>query len=270
MSTQEHWAKLAYRWANVGSPLRPTIEDQHIFAHLLQLSNNVPRRALILGVTPELRTLPWPKNSTVKALDQSHDMIGAIWSGKSEEAIVGNWLEMPFPINSFDCAVCDGGLHLLGFPEDHQAFVNSIFSVLAPGGCLAIRLFAKPVVEETISHISQRLVRGAIGSFHEFKLRMLMALQRDPESGISVKDAYERIVECFEKSGTHLVYEKGWSPQEIETLKAYESSPSIYHFLSEEESISQFTKNGCFRELARNRGTYSMADQCPIILLQRT
>lgn len=269
MSTPEHWARLAYRWAAVGSPLRPATEDQHIFANLLQLSNNIPRRALVLGVTPELRSLPWPKGTTIAALDQSEDMIGAIWSGDSREAFVGNWLHMPFPKESFDCVVCDGGLHLLGFPDDHIAFVQSVWGVLVPGGIFAIRLFAMPYQRESVSQVSEQLADGAIGSFHEFKLRMLMALQSDPVSGVRVADAYEKIVECFERLGSQLVSRRGWTLDEIETLSAYQASPSVYHFLTEEDSVLQFTKSGRFREVARARGTYSFAKQCAIILFQK-
>lgn len=269
MSTPEHWAELAYRWAAVGSPLRPTAEDQRIFADLLQLSNNIPRRSLILGVTPELRSLPWPPGTTITALDQSEDMIGAIWSGESGEAFVGNWLNMPFPNESFDCVICDGGLHLLGFPDAHLALVKSVWDVLILGGFLAIRLFAMPSQGLTVSQVTEQLADGAIGSFHEFKLRMLMALQSDPISGIPVADAYGRIVDCFERSGRHLVSKRGWSLDEIETLGAYQFSPSVYHFLTEEDSILQFTKSGRFREVARVRGTYSFAEQCAILLFQK-
>ena len=40
------------------------------------------------------------------------------------------------------------------------------------------------------SNCTRRRSRGSIGSFHTFKLRFLMALQRSARAGIAVKDVY--------------------------------------------------------------------------------
>jgi len=270
MTQAEHWQFIARRWSNVGSPLRPIQEDQRIFSDLLDLRRSGPLRALILGVTPELKNLPWPEHSSITAIDRSVDMIHAIWPGDRTEAVEGNWLQMPFADDSFDCVLCDGGLHLLDYPEGHQALVESVSRVLSNSGYFAIRLFALPNREKNLPEIFSAVERGEIGNFHIFKLQVLMALQTDPEVGVSVQHAYAAIHSWVGGDFEKLAIRTGWPLEQIQTLESYRNTTSNYHFLSEEESISALTRSGHFRLLDIRRGNYMLSEHCAILLLKRT
>jgi SAM-dependent methyltransferase len=270
MTQAEHWQFIAKRWSNVGSPLRPIQEDQKNFSDLLNLRTSGPVRALILGVTPELKNLPWPENSVVKAIDRSIDMIHAIWPGEKTNAVKGNWLQMPFADESFDCVLCDGGLHLLEYPDGHQALVESIYRVLSSCGFFALRLFALPSEREKLADVFSSVERGEIDSFHEFKLRVLMALQTSPQVGVSVRNAYDTIQSWAGGDFKDLSNRTGWPLEQIQTLESYRDTVSNYHFLSEEESISALTCGGRFRLLERRKGSYRLSQHCAILLLERT
>jgi SAM-dependent methyltransferase len=270
MTRAEHWQFIAKRWSNVGSPLRPIEEDQRIFSDLLDLRNSGPLRALILGVTPELKNLPWPELSVIRAMDRSVDMIHAIWPGDPTDAVEGNWLQMPFAEESFDCVLCDGGLHLLEYPDGHEALVESVYRVLSSSGRFALRLFALPARKEHLGDVFSSVGRGEIDSFHAFKLRVLMAIQASPQLGVSVRNAYDTIYSWARGNFQELSRRTGWPLEQIQTLESYRDTNSNYHFLSEDESISALTCGGRFRLLDRRRGSYTLSQHCAILLLERT
>ena len=270
MIPAEHWQFIANRWSNVGSPLRPIAEDQEIFSDLLGIQDSGPLRALILGVTPELKNLSWPEHSVVKAIDRSVDMIHAIWPGEKTDAVEGNWLQMPFADESFDCVLCDGGLHLLEYPDGHQGLVESVYRVLSTSGRFTLRLFALPARREPLEDVFSSVERGEVDSFHAFKLRVLMGLQTSPEVGVSVRNAYYTIHSWVGGDFQDLSNRTGWPLEQIQTLESYRDTASNYHFLSEEESISSLTCGGRFRLLERRRGSYRLSQRCAILLLERT
>ncbi|MCX5742901.1 MAG: class I SAM-dependent methyltransferase, partial [Proteobacteria bacterium] len=109
-----HWVHHARQWARIGAPLRPGPEDVAIMA---SLTGGV-RRALLLGVTPELATLAWPADATLVAVDRSRAMIGAIFPSTQirAQALVGDWCALPLADGAIDLAVGDGCLTNLPYP----------------------------------------------------------------------------------------------------------------------------------------------------------
>jgi SAM-dependent methyltransferase len=269
MSTPEHWQRISRRWNLVGSPLRPIAEDQEQFTRLLELETSPALRGLILGVTPELRTLAWPVGSDLWAVDRSPDMIQAIWTGPQDRAVNGNWLELPWPAEAFDRVLCDGGLHLLQFPGDQMELARSIARVLRTGGTFALRLFALPSAPQTVAQVLADLRDGRIANFHEFKLRMAMALQPDPRTGVILSGVHDEILRACGGDLAHLVDQTGWPADVVGTLESYRDSPNVYHFLTEEESVATLTSQGALRLVGRGVGTYPWAVHCPILLFAK-
>ncbi len=264
----QHWEKIAERWRHVGAPLRPCPADVAHFSDLLGLRQAKALRVLILGVTPELFALNWPAGTVVKAVDRSPEMIGALWPGRPEAAVQADWARMPFEDASFDCVLCDGGLHLQSYPSGHQALVNSITRVLSPGGRFLVRLFALPMRPERTEAILEDLDGGGIPNFHGFKLRLAMALQTSSEAGIVLDRVHRYVVESA-GGPAHIAQKTGWPAAEVATIDSYRNSTNTYHFLTEPDSITILTSSGGLRLESRCENVYPLGDRCPVLALRK-
>jgi SAM-dependent methyltransferase len=248
----------------MGPPLRPCPDDIRHFSELLRLEPDRPLHALILGVTPELFHLDWPAGTVVRAADRSQKMIEAVWPGPPDAAMEANWLDMPYDDSTFDRVVCDGGLHLLGYPEEHRLFIDSIARVLKSNGRFVIRLFALPIQQETTHTIADDVWARRIPSFHVFKLRLAMALQRSSREGIPLELVFRQFVNMV-GDPARLVLMSGWPVEEVSTISSYENSRDVYHFLTEEASIDALTLSGVFELESRAVSSYTLGERCPIL-----
>jgi SAM-dependent methyltransferase len=267
-ATQHHWETIAHYWRHVGAPLRPVGDDARHFAELLELADGKPRRALILGVTPELHGLPWPRGSVVRAVDKSAEMIKYIWPGPATDACHGDWRTLTFPEDSFDCILCDGGLHLLDYPAAQQALPGILARLLHPKGHFVIRLFAWPEPRETPETVLADLRAGRIGNVHTFKLRLTMSLQTAPEEGIVLHRVYDRIMTEF-GSLDGLQELSGWPRAEVLTLTSYRESTNRYHFLTRAASIATLETGGHLRLDRTLENQYPLGKRCPVLSFRR-
>ncbi len=270
MIAAEHWQQISRRWKSVGAPLRPGEDDVRHFAELLGISRAAPFRSLILGVTPELYSLPWPEGSTVLAADRSPEMIACIWPGPAEAAHRADWLELGFADRSFDAVLCDGGLHLQGYPEGHTRLAHSVSRVLSDDGRFLLRLFALPPEPQTVHDVWGDLEQGKVANFHELKLRMAMALQTIPARGIVLGDVYDAILGHVDGRLGLIADQTGWPPEQVETIESYKNSTNSYHFLSESESVAALTASGRLVLHGRKVGRYPLGERCPLLLFQKT
>jgi len=269
MGTNGHWQHIAKRWDLVGSPFRPCAQDVELYRQALSLPSSDPWRGLILGVTPELQRLDWPAGSTVVAADRSEPMIRAIWPGPFTSAHVAQWDDLPFEDGSFDRVVCDGGLHLQLFPEGHARLVRSIARVLRPGGRLVIRLFTLPTRRETAGELMEVLHAGGIPDFHCFKMRLAMALQEDHRQGIQLDLVFRQLI-SLAGDLDQLAERTGWPIAEIETVRSYQDSHEVFHFLTEKQSIDALTEGQWLSREGTWFGKYPLSERCPVMAFQRT
>lgn len=264
-----HWETISRNWSNVGHPLRPNPDDSKNFAKLLKLSGKSPVRALILGVTPELYALKWPQASHVLSVDCSGEMIGAIWPGPAGSAFLSNWLELPFPDESFDRVLCDGGLHLLDYPGGQQRLAQSIARVLKPSGIFAIRLFTKPSRYEPPSNVVSDLRAGKIPNVNILKLRLAQSLQKTPEHGVVVGEVFSALTEQF-GSLDGLQSATGWPQEQVATLNSYDRSSNCYHFLTEQQSVEVLCSGDFMKLSQRMESQYALGDRCPLLSFTRS
>jgi len=242
--------------------------DAANFSALLNLPARPPLRALILGVTPELYSLDWPSGSTVCAVDQSSEMIGAIWPGPSEHAFNANWLDLPFEDETFDCVVCDGGLHLLSYPNGQMQLSDSIARVLKPGGQLVFRLFSLPEVPETPTTVMAAVRAGEIPNTNVFKLRLGMSLQEDSSAGVILGDVFDSVIAEFgDLDGLHTV--AGWPWDEVQALLSYRVSTNCYHFINDAVSAKVLTTNPQISQVKRVESNYALGERCPLYLFRK-
>ncbi len=103
----------------------------------------------------------------VAALDISPDMLAvartlALSEGPAVEWHEGSGIDMPFPEASFDLVLCQQGLQF--FP-DHQAGLNEIRRVLAPGGRAVVSVWrdldGQPFMKAIEVVVARHVVSGA-------------------------------------------------------------------------------------------------------------
>lgn len=222
---------------------------------------------MLLGVTPELVTMPWPSHTRLLAVDRSPGMIRSVLPGLADadvDAVCGNWLDLPLPTASVDCVVGDGCFTVLESLGDHRLLSSEVRRVLDPQGIFAIRLFVQLPERETVDQVFDELSAGAIGNFHVFKWRLGMALQKSQEAGVGVHEIWQR----WHKAGisAHSLSQRtGWPVEEIQTIDAYRDAPARYTFPTLEQAREVLHDD--FRELACEVPGYELGRRCPTLLL---
>jgi SAM-dependent methyltransferase len=264
-----HWPAAAHCWAELGPPLKPHSEDLDTYDELLATfpQQDGPLRALLLGVTPELYFLLARRNALVLAIDHTQAMISAVWPGSPSEVLCAQWQKMPLPSTSYDLAFCDGGFHLQTYPHQQDSLAEELGRVIVPGGIVAFRLFVPPRQPESRTAVLEALLTGQIPNLNVLKLRLGMALQDEPSSGVRLGDVY-REVAAIEPSLSSLAERLGWPLQHLSAIETYRDSPIRYHFVNEAQVVESF-RHGGFHLVCLRYHHYELGDRCPIAVFRR-
>lgn len=266
------WQAHSTQWDLVGPPIRPGFQDHEYIErgiHIWTSAYGSPR-ALVLGVTPEMVSLNWPGNTVLLAVDCSRMMIDSVWPGYPEPgkgALCANWLDLPLADSSCDIAVSDGPFSVLRYPEEYSALLRNLHRVLSPDGIFAFRIFIRPEIPENADAVYRAALDGGIGNFHAFKVRLLMSLLADTETGVRVSDVWESWIKDG-PSPEHLSSRCGWPVDQINTIEAYRGQETIYT----SPALSEFRKlliiEG-FQELKYLQPNYELGERCPTFILRR-
>ncbi len=269
------WPKVAYFWQQIGPPLRPAAEDiefaRRTLADWLSENRRHSPRGYILGVTPEYFHLPWPPGSVVRAADRTSEMITHVWPGKASDVLVSDWRHVNFPDQSFDIALCDGGWHLLDFPDGQVELANKLAGLLKPGARFLVRLFVPPPRREDQKTCSKSLLAGDIPNLNCLKLRLGMSLQESPSAGIALNQVWLSLRSTV-KSWSELASRLGWSLDHLSAIDAYRDSQARYHFVTVDQAKDVLcdTTDGLFELDCFKVPSYAMGEQCPTLVLRRT
>jgi SAM-dependent methyltransferase len=261
--TESPWDSHARQWHAIGSPLRPCMEDVRLMAAACPTES---ANILLLGVTPEIAGLPWPKGAHLTAVDLHLPMIRHVWPGDSakSKAVCADWLSLPVADHQFDVVIGDGCLTLLSFPGQYGQLSASIQRVLKPGGVWVMRQFCRPEKGESLGEVADSLWSGGIGSVHALKWRITMAVHGDRcDRGVVLDDvwsAYRRIV----PDPSRLTDSLGWRSHEVATLDNYQGSRTRYSFPTIDEIVRATPE---FNLEIVGRGTYELAERCPVLCL---
>ena len=136
--------------------------------------------------------------------------------------------------------------------------------MLADDGELALRLFTRPEVPETLLEVSRDLAANQIGSFHALKWRLAMAL-RSPTRNVPVVDILA-VFDRFTGDRAALADRTGWAPETIATIDAYRDSPAVYSFPTLAEVRASFAP--IFDEVACVFPSYELGERCPTLILR--
>ncbi len=267
----EHWTELARLWEQTGPPLRPAAKD---VSFLLNEINSWSRengspRALILGVTPELYRMAWPSGTNVLAVDHTRGMIDVVWPGPRGAVVCAEWTDLPLQTGSRDITLCDGGVHLLNYPGDHDKLVRSVYRVLASGGLSFFRLFVPPKEREESDTVLKDLLEGRISNLNLLKLRLGMALQEDVAEGVQMGHVWDAI-HNVSPDLNRLASQIGWPIEHLLVINTYRNSKMRYHFLGIDEVRHLFCESpGGFEFEKLYVPEYALGERCPTIVLRR-
>lgn len=262
----DHWDNHARQWEHVGPPLRPgPVDVLHVESLLEEM---VISQALLLGVTPELASMRWPRGTMLAAVDHNPEMVAHIWPHNMipvpAVAVLGEWQRLPFRDNSIDVVLGDGCYTLLVGSRSYEALSREVSRVLRPDGRFIMRFFVRPEQPESLAIILDDLRHNRIGNFHVFKWRLAMALHRSFASGVAVADVWKE----WKATGINadvLVRELDWSRSAIETMDVYRASDARYSFATLKELRASLAPYFC--EVSCCFPSYELGDRCPTFLL---
>lgn len=260
------WVNQSRQWDLVGSPLRPGPEDQTARKILMDRWSGPgePDLAVILGVTPEITRMPWPVQTRVLAIDISPNMIGRVWSSDRtgpDRAICADWLQLPLAPDSVDFVASDGCFGVLRYPDQHVALLRSLRRTLREDGLFVFRIFVQPESSETRESIYGDVMEEATGSFHAFKLRLLMAAQQNSATGVCTGDVWNSWTSDG-PGAESLASRRHWPMAQISTIEAYRNQTSTYFFPTADEIRNLLAEEG-FIELQCLTPSYKLGDRCP-------
>ena len=267
----DHWERFSRNYSLNVPPIRPSSED---LAYCWEIANDwiqkrgVPR-VLLLGVTPGLYHLPWPKGTDLLAVDRSQAMIDTVWPGPQDGAQCADWLSMDLSEGSRDIVLCDGGLHLLTYPQGQHELIRLLHRILSDEGLCIFRLFVLPSQRETPDVVIGDLLDGKISNLSILKLRLFMSMHRDAEEGVELGEVYDALIKAAPDLEA-LAVKIGWSKEHMLVINNYRGLKSIFHLLTIEQTIEMFCSNpGGFRVHRVLTPAYEPVQRCPTVALQR-
>ena len=266
------WERQWLWWDRVAPPLRPAAQDIEILRRLIAegcvARGCIQPRAVLLGVTPEIASMHWPKGTSLLAIDRSQGMIDNVWPKQpftGARVVSGEWTRMPLAAGSCDVVTGDGCFSQLPYPEGYDALVQELRRALKPGGLFAMRAFVRLEPAESVEELLSELNAGGIRNFHVFKWRLNMALQPTIAAGVRLRDIWDTFMEKF-GGPANLATQRNWPFEVVETIHAYREANALYTYPTLSELRDRLST--CFSEIACVYPTYEMGDRCPTLLFK--
>lgn len=147
-------------------PFAPSANEQEFYRKYLKLVSEdaeLPKRALILGATPELRDAAIELGFESIAVDISQDMMDKFSNLMKNEShildkqVISNWLEIDFPDSYFGIIMGDASFINLTLKEHNKKLAQLCSKVMAKGGFLVLRQVIYPKEENSYKDISKLL-----------------------------------------------------------------------------------------------------------------
>jgi hypothetical protein len=261
----DFWQDRAPQWNTVQPPLRPCAEDLAIVQRAIEPMPAAPR-VLILGVTAELFHLPWPEGSDIVAVDKSQAMIDNVWSGAAAQARCASWTKIPSDLGQRDVVLCDGGLSVLAFPEEHRKLAAELRRIMPSGGKFVSRCYMPPARRQSLQDVFDDLRSGRIESRILLMLRLWIAMANAVSEGVRLGDVWEVFHDAIPQP-QELEVKLGWSLQRMEIFRGCDER---FYFPSIEEIRGPFCREpGGFSLESVTVPSYSCGDLCPTIVMRR-
>ena len=187
-----YWNVLAGSYGALRPPLVPSGEElgflEETTAAWAASHPGIPVQALLLGVTPLIAKMRWPQPSMLVGVDASFAMVRGVWPGNVagvRGAVCGDWMALPLREHSCHVVIGDGSINCLGlpYPDRFRKLAESVVRMLDGDGILLLRTYLQPDVQERPEDVFESVFHPSIPTFHEFKFRLLMAVQQSAREG---------------------------------------------------------------------------------------
>lgn len=269
--TETYWDGLARAYAALGPPLRPTrgeiaALERSVAAYAAQTGDRL-LRGLMLGVTADIATMRWPARCSLLAVDLSREMIRSVWPGDIagvRRAVCGNWISLPARPSSCDIAIGDGSMNCVSYPDGFRAVAASVFQALKSEGIYVARCYAQPERKEEPAAVMESLAGRENPTFHHFKFRLLMAMQRNVNEGVAVDEVY-RYWAQYGLDPAVVAERQGWDVEGVRDIQLYRGASTVHFFPTLEEQRSLLREY--FDELSCSTDACVLGERCPMVVL---
>jgi hypothetical protein len=179
-------------------------------------------------------------------------------------AICGDWLTMPLDTESRDVVLADGIFVQLPIPHAHRQLLEKLASILSPSGRFVVRMFVLPQTQESPAEVLNLCRAGKLVTVHEFKIRLLMAMQASSSAGVQLSEVWQywnanrRQLSGPEAAGR-------WPADQLATLEAYRDQSTRYYFADLAEMRAMFRR--WFVEVDCQIPNYRLGDRFPTFVL---
>lgn len=265
-----HWNRIAQQWWRIGPPIRPSAADVEslcvAIGNMARRHGGARKRALLLGVTPELADLHRRERVDLVAIDRSAEMVRVVWPGDlpGRRAVCADWFRFLASAQPYDVILGDGSFNTVRHPDEMLALARLAHAALVDQGVLATRLFVEPQRRETVDAVLREGRSGAIAGFPVFKFRLAMALQSESGGGVRIADIWR----AWHGAGINeskLAQATGWTLEEIDTIHLYRDSPGYIWFPTLRQAVDLFSK--LFKVESVATADYEMGERCPTLVL---
>ena len=256
----------------MGSPLLPATEDirfvEAAAARWREQHGRVPR-AVLLGVTPKLAHMDWPAGTSLTAADSSGHMAAALWpyngAPHAPRLVLADWRCLPFPQAGADIVVGDGSINCLRYPDSLRTCARSVSRILSADGLLVIRCYLQPDRQESPEAVIAQIYSDGPETIHQFKFRLLMALQANAVEGIAVRHVYDYWA-SHTSDQSRPISRSGWGREAFELMALYRGIDTVHTFPTRDELhevLDEF-----FIEVGVSIPSYYLGERCPTIVLK--
>jgi hypothetical protein len=272
MARKPYWNDdIATRYQWMGAPLRPSQEHigflEKAVAGLAGQESRRALKALLLGLTPDIVRMRWPENLLLIGMDNSWPMVHALWAGSvpgRRTVVCGDWLAPPLPNGLVDLAVGDGSVNSLRSSDEVHRLAANVSLILKRRGAWFLRCYVQPSVKEQPQEVFDALHRRQISSCHHFRMRLLMAVQENTLTGVSLAEVHRH----WEQRDRHasLPSGLGWEQPAVDLIEFYAGSETRYWFPTLallREILHQY-----FEEDAIHFSRGELDERCPTLVLR--
>jgi len=234
-----HWNNLAQVWRSAppfGPPLAPSAEDLAWFEARIRLSPEAG--ALLLGVTPALASMNWPRATRLTAVDWSWRMLRNVWA--FPEATVraartcADWRALPLPDACVDLVVGDGCYAVLPSLRECARLNEEIRRVLRQGGSYLLRCFIRPDTPEHLDAVFEELRDATPEGFDALRWRIALAVHGRSREGVTMHDVWAAWNERMRDHGKQEVC-RALSDHDIAKIERWRNNPTRVTFPSPDE-----------------------------------
>jgi SAM-dependent methyltransferase len=166
-------------WPVMPEPLVPSRDEIALYRQICPpdlLHEDAAPRILVLGVTPPLVDLRWPRRAEVHAVDFDQVMVSAMWAPRERAHVhVARWQDIPLSDDSFDLVIGDCSFNALPGPDDYEHVLREVARVSRPGAPLVSRFFVQSEPPPQLARIAED-ASGALAHLRAASKRLLVAL----------------------------------------------------------------------------------------------